>query len=141
MRARPNSIGAAIVALVCLLMSAGETDATGPCAIDFNLNGTRDTGDVLIFLSIYPGSTYADINADLVVDVQDVLAFVAHYDLPACPCWADYNADEAVDINDLLIFANLYSAGDLRADLTLDGLLTPADMTAFLDCYGYVGAC
>ena len=130
----------ALVAVGAALGFAAPAQATGPCAIDFNLNGTRDFGDVLIFLQIFP-SSYCDINADGVVNNADATTFATYYGLPACPCWADYDGNAVIDVVDLFTFLNLYSIGSGRADLNLDGVVNAADITVFQTCFGNVGTC
>ncbi len=51
----------------------------------------------------------------------------------ACP--ADLNADSVVNYNDLTIFLNWYNGGDLRADVNGDGFLTFADITIFVNLW------
>ncbi|MEO1008457.1 MAG: GC-type dockerin domain-anchored protein [Planctomycetota bacterium] len=53
------------------------------------------------------------------------------FDLACATCPADFNTDFAVDFFDALAFFNAFEAGDLRADLDLDGALTALDFLAF----------
>lgn len=54
--------------------------------------------------TVSTGNPIADINADGIIDIYDVLAFLNCWQ-SGLPC-ADLNADGVVDINDVLIFVN-----------------------------------
>ena len=54
-----------------------------PCLGDFNMDGVRNTQDVLAFLNAWnAGLPAADINGDGVINTQDVLAFLNRWNIP-----------------------------------------------------------
>lgn len=80
------------------------------CAsVGHNSQGQVAPGDYLSWgatpaRDVSTGNPIADINADGVIDIYDVLAFLNCWQ-NGLPC-ADLNADGVVDINDVMIFVN-----------------------------------
>jgi hypothetical protein len=55
--------------------------------------------------------------------------------VPAGACRVDLNADGVIDFNDLLVFLNLYNTQDPRADFNHDGVIDFNDLLVFLNEY------
>jgi hypothetical protein len=70
---------------------------------------------------------YADLDRNLVIDERDDRLLRGRL------CTADVNADGVVDFNDLLGFLNFYNADDGIVDLTGDGVVDFNDLLEFLN--------
>ena len=102
------------------------------CAIDYNGDGIGSNIDFAIFLPLWQsGSSAADLNGDLAVDIFDVNTFIAYFGFTPCPWRADFQYNRSIDPVDQIFFQFLYANGSLRADMDGDSLLTAADLAAF----------
>jgi len=64
-------------------------------------------------------------------DFQRISSYTAH-DRSAGVCKADVNADGVLDLGDIQAFVDLFLASDLAADFNPDGVLDTGDITAFV---------
>lgn len=73
----------------------------------------EETGDLVLLATDY--------------EDQDSIVF-----LEQSPCIADQNGDQLVDARDIALFMNAYTSKCIRADVDMDGDITPDDLDAYL---------